>query len=500
MENNPSNRQSAIELPEKYQNVVLFEKEPIFTRPLQKPKKNQSVYALNADQLNEIKSIRSERVELDPGMGGVSPTKIREWVQSGVKITSLDFMLTKKCNFKCTWCFAASSPTETEYISFDRLQRAIQQACRIGTKLFILTGGEPLMYRDKEQKKDYFDVVDAIQSTYRREGEEAKILTFDDVALITPRVAEKLAKRRVGLCTKGDTLDGELQDYKLQTRGAFKKMMKGYQNLWNAGYGQEGGPPIVVNTVLDHTTFEGITDLHFWVREHGMEHSIVPVHYCGNALGEDQEGGIHSPHVKVLYDLIAWIDRDYFQDIWTPWSAFPKNKTCNRNLSGLHVRADGLITACSESPAMEPGEPMKTDRYIFGDLNQDDIIDVAESQKLADYRDEFEAGVGEYVCNPDVCDLNKHDLCRGGCATRSAYSRVDYETGLIATNENRHRYSEFREDPLCPAWTVLAEQQGILRPGLLDEIHQRLVTTSSRLNQSQYAERKTHTPSVSIAK
>jgi len=479
-------REETIALPPKYRNMVLFKKQPIFTQRICKPSVGDKVYSLTEEQLHEIKNIRSERVELDPGMGGVVPTKIREWMKEGIKITSLDFMLTKRCNFKCTWCFAAAGPHETEYLDFARVEATVEQACHIGTKLFILTGGEPLMYRDRVRNKSFFDVTDCIFSTYAKHNKEVKVLLFDDVALISDRIAARLAEQRIGLCTKGDTLDAELQDYKLQTHGAFKQMMKGYENLWAAGYGKKGGPPIVVNSVLDHTTFEGMIDLHFWVKEHGMDHSIVPVHYCGNAVGEDQEAGIHSPHVKVLYDLISRIDRDYFQDVWTPWSAFPKNKTCNRNLSGLHIRADGLVTACSESPAMDPQDPSKTDRYIFGNINQDQISDIASSDKLENYRQEFQAGVGEYVCNPQVCDLNKNDLCRGGCATRSAYSAMDYDTGLISGNQDRHRYSQFREDPLCPAWTVLAEKQGVLSPGLLDEIHNRLVIASRRIDQDRY--------------
>lgn len=483
-------------LPRRYREMVLFKKEPIFTAPLRKPAPGEKVYALTKEQLDEIRQIRSERVELDPGMGGVIPTKIREWMQAGIKITSLDFMLTKRCNFKCTWCFAASGPSAREHLPFRRLEAAIRQAARIGTKLFILTGGEPLLYRDEETGKGFFNVVDCILSIYREAGEEARILTFDDVALITRDTARKFAERWVGLCAKADTLDPELQDYKLQTPGAFRRMMQGYQNLWDAGYGKPGGPPIVVNSVLDHTTFEGMIDLHFWVREHGMEHSIVPVHYCGNAVGEDQEAGIHSPHVKALYDLIARIDGDCFSDPWTPWSAFPKNKTCNRNLSGLHVRSSGLVTACSESPARMPGDPLQTDRYIFGNILREEISDIAESGKLAGYREEFQRGVGEYVCNPEVCDLNRHDLCRGGCATRSAYSVMDYATGLISISSDPTRYSRFREDPLCPAWTVLAERQGILRPGLLDEIHDRLIRTSKRIDPAAYRERVPQTTSL----
>src|SRR3990167_7732928 len=117
---------TTIPLPEKYRNLLLFKKEPIFARPLRKPAPGTKVYALTPEQVQEIRNIRSERVELDPGMGCVVPTKIREWIDQGIKITSLDFMLTKRCNFKCTWCFASSGPMAKEYLPFDRLEFTIR--------------------------------------------------------------------------------------------------------------------------------------------------------------------------------------------------------------------------------------------------------------------------------------------------------------------------------------------------------------------------------------
>tara|TARA_B100000959_G_scaffold225037_1_gene239019 strand:- start:4698 stop:6137 length:1440 start_codon:yes stop_codon:yes gene_type:complete len=473
-----------IPLPEKYQNKVLFKKEPIYTSSLQSSKNGDKVYSLTEDQINEIRSIRGETVELDPGMGGVSPTKIRQWINEGANLTSLDLMLTKNCNFSCTWCFAESAPGKTESLSFNIIRKTVKQAAEIGVKLFILTGGEPLMYRDAKEKKGFFDVVDLIQETYEKSNKKVRLLVFDDVALITPKIAKMFFQKGVGLCTKGDTLDASLQDYKLQKQGAFDEIMQGYRNLWEAGYGKKDSPPIVVNTVLDHTTFSGMVDLHYWVREHGMEHSIVPVHYCGNAVNDDQEGGIHSHHVKVLYDLIARIDGEEFGDVWTPWSAFPKNKNCNRNLSGLHIRSNGFVTACSESPG-----PNETDAYTFGNINKIDITSISKSNKLEEYRRDFETGYGQYVCNPEVCDLYKEDLCRGGCATRSAYSKIDYNTGLIMKNENPLNYSQFREDPLCLAWTILAEKQGVLKSGLLDEVHHFLITSSERINIEKYEAR-----------
>ena len=191
-----------IPLPEKYQNKVLFKKEPIYTSSLQSSKNGDKVYSLTEDQINEIRSIRGETVELDPGMGGVSPTKIRQWINEGANLTSLDLMLTKNCNFSCTWCFAESAPGKTESLSFNIIRKTVKQAAEIGVKLFILTGGEPLMYRDAKEKKGFFDVVDLIQETYEKSNKKVRLLVFDDVALITPKIAKMFFQKGVGLCTK----------------------------------------------------------------------------------------------------------------------------------------------------------------------------------------------------------------------------------------------------------------------------------------------------------
>ncbi len=463
----------------------LFKKEPIFTKTLVPLPKGKKVYKLSKEEVDKIRRMRGAVVDLHPGMGGVSPDQLIQMVEGGAKLTSLDFMLTRLCNFECTWCFAQSSPQENEILPFHLIKSIVEEAVNLGVSLFILTGGEPLTYRDPELDSakgagnHFFEIVKMIRDVYKRKGKTAKILTFDDVALITPEIAKKFAEYEVGLCTKGDTLNARLQDYKVNQVGAFKKMQRGYRNLMDAGYGKDPKLRVVVNSILDHTTFDGMIDLHLWVMDCGFDHSIVPIHYCGNAENEDQEAGIHSPHVKVLYDVLAQIDKEVYGVEWTSWSAFTYNKTCNRNRSGLHIRANGDITSCSESPGKET-----TDRYTFGNIFNKNfsLTKVVESDRLKEYRKDFAEGYGTYVCSPKVCDLHKNDLCLGGCAVRSAYSKVDYNTGLIVKNTNHHNYSEHREDPLCPAWTELALQQGILKKGLLESIHNRLLGKSKRLN------------------
>ena len=439
---------------------------PIFIRTLQRPGKGEKVYRLTEEEIAEILRVRSgsgtcASIELDPGMGGANPKTIREWIQGGALITSVDFMLTKRCNFRCEYCFAEAGLSK-EKLPFELLERTIEEGPSVGVRVFVLTGGEPFMFRDRG--KTFFDVVRRIRDVYAKAGRPVGVSAFSDVALITRERAQVLYEHGVALCLKRDSLDAQVQDKLVGIRGGMAKMEAGYENLFKAGYGRPGSPPISVNSVLSTDTMTGMVDLHRWVRRHGMEHSIVPVHYCGNATTDNQEEGIHAVHVKVLYDIVAEIDAQEFNDPWRAYSAFPKNKTCNRNISGVHVRSNGAVTACSESPLMED--------YVFGNLHETTLGAIARSEKLRHYRQEFTRGHGEYICNPDVCDLNANDLCRGGCATRSAYSRIDPVTGLIVANTNPKSYSARREDPLCPGWVMLAKMQGVLRPGLEEQIRE----------------------------
>ena len=255
--------------------------------------------------------------------------------------------------------------------------------------------------------------------------------------------------------------------------GSSNKALSLSNKLFEAGYGSNPDLAVSVNQVLrkgEFNTLDGIVDLHMWIKAHGMEHSVVPIHYCGEALNEEQQEGIHPLEVKAAYDIMSEIDSCEFNDIWKVYSPFPKNKTCNRPGRGVHIRATGKVTSCSESPLI--------DDYVFGDIHKDKFIDIIRSSKFDNFKEEFALREGKYICNPDVCDLCANHLCRGGCATRSAYSKFDPETGLIVQNTNMQAYSQGREDPLCPAWTVLAQKQGVLKEGVYENVVEGLLANS----------------------
>lgn len=438
--------------------------EPLFTKPLHIPTAGEKLYVLSAGERDELLRQRGERTELDPGMGGVSPAVLTEMLKTSSRLVSVDLALTSKCNFNCIHCYRPEHEQDSVQLDRELLSETIPQCISLGVRYFILTGGEPLMYNGRDGKGSrfgFFDVVDMIRQAGGAAGQEVEILAFSDVALIDGRCASMLAERDVSLCLKRDTLDHGVQDAIVGGPGRSQAMAAGYRRLFEAGYGREPAPAATVNQVLrkgDADTLRGTVDLHLWVRENGMEHSIIPIHYCGNAGDEHQPGGINPLEVKALYDILAAIDGMLFDDPWTVYSAFTKNKTCNRPGRGVHIRATGAVTSCSESPLIEP--------YHFGNIREQDLATIIASEKFQSFSRRFTATAGTWICNPAVCDLNAGQLCRGGCATRSAYSRLDPDTGLIKENVNHLSYSDRREDPLCPGWAVLAQRQGVLRDGL----------------------------------
>ena len=156
------------------------EKRP-FTRPLQKPEKGDKVYSLTSEEIDKIRRLRGSVVDLHPGMGGVTPDKLLSMIKQGIKITSLDYMITRGCNFECTWCFASSGPSKDEYLPYDKLKEITEDAFDLGVMLFILTGGEPLIYKDPklgkqgERAEHFFKVVEMIYSIYNERGQDNDI-------------------------------------------------------------------------------------------------------------------------------------------------------------------------------------------------------------------------------------------------------------------------------------------------------------------------------------
>jgi MoaA/NifB/PqqE/SkfB family radical SAM enzyme/SAM-dependent methyltransferase len=66
------------------------------------------------------------------------------------QLNELWFHLTNRCNLSCTHCLFTSSPTESLGLSLTQTLDIAAEAYRLGTRIFVLTGGEPFVHPDSE--------------------------------------------------------------------------------------------------------------------------------------------------------------------------------------------------------------------------------------------------------------------------------------------------------------------------------------------------------------
>jgi len=59
--------------------------------------------------------------------------------------------LTRKCNLRCPFCYAVDSGDNSAEISAEQLLNYIDQFIALGTRIFLLQGGEPLLRKELKE-------------------------------------------------------------------------------------------------------------------------------------------------------------------------------------------------------------------------------------------------------------------------------------------------------------------------------------------------------------
>lgn len=79
-----------------------------------------------------------------------SPNSLIYSPKSTSKTTLHEFWihLTNRCNLSCTHCLFSSSPKEKDMLSLEEITLHVNEAYALGCRLFIISGGEPLVHPD----------------------------------------------------------------------------------------------------------------------------------------------------------------------------------------------------------------------------------------------------------------------------------------------------------------------------------------------------------------
>ncbi|HHY59615.1 MAG TPA: radical SAM protein [Clostridia bacterium] len=129
---------------------------------------------------------------------------------------------TSACNLKCTGCWAADYD-KTSSLSFEELDSIIQQGKELEIRMYLYSGGEPLLRKD--------DLIKLAEK-----HRDCMFLSFTNGTLVDRELARELA--RVGNFVLAISIEGfEAETDMRRGRGTYRKVLQAMENLREEGVG-----------------------------------------------------------------------------------------------------------------------------------------------------------------------------------------------------------------------------------------------------------------------
>ncbi|MDA8088478.1 MAG: radical SAM/SPASM domain-containing protein, partial [Nitrospiraceae bacterium] len=161
---------------------------------------------------------------------------------------------TRKCNLFCTGCYASSSAGSAETLGYGILDRIIKEKKELwGSHFTVISGGEPLLYRDRDSGKGLFDLLEENSGVY--------FMMYTNGTLIDKETARRMAE--LGNITPAISVEGfEKETDGRRGKGVFGRIMRAMDNL------KEAGVPFGVSVTatrfnVDAIMSAGFSDLYF---------------------------------------------------------------------------------------------------------------------------------------------------------------------------------------------------------------------------------------------
>ncbi len=276
-------------------------------------------------------------------------------------LLSLELELSRRCNLRCVYCYAASGIARPDELSLQTILGVVDQAVDLGArKIIVLGGGEPLLY------PDLFTVIDHILKA----GADADL--FTNGMLITPEIAKKLYQRKVAVVVKMNSRDPEIQDFLAGHDGAFAAINRGIEHLVAAGYPSEGHS-LGIETVVCQQNYAELPDIWRWARKRGIIPYVEMMTMQGRAT-EHPELEVDAAGVKDLFERLAAIDAAEFGNTWTPHPPLAASQ-CARHEYSCTVTSTGEVQPC-------PGV-----NVVAGNVRDNRLVDILrQSKEIQDLR------------------------------------------------------------------------------------------------------------------
>ena len=241
----------------------------------------------------------------------------------------------KRCNLRCTGCYAASSAANTERLDYDVLRRIIREKTEFwGSHFTVLSGGEPFMYESRG--KGILDLAAEFPDNY--------FMSYTNGTLITPEVAERIAE--LGNFTPAISVEGLAAETDARRgKGIFKKIHKAFQTLREAGapFGVSGTATrynadlILSDAFIDHY-FGEEGAIYYWIFQY------MPI---GRSYTLDLQ--VTSEQRLDMYNRMMALIREKNVFIVDFWNSGPATSGClagGRHNGYFHIDWNGRVMPC----------------------------------------------------------------------------------------------------------------------------------------------------------
>ncbi|HIJ78962.1 MAG: radical SAM protein [Desulfobulbaceae bacterium] len=300
-------------------------------------------------------------------------------------LLSLELELSRICNLRCIYCYAASGLAVEGELAFSEIQDVIGQAAALGAqKIIVLGGGEPFLY------PRLFEVIEAIQ----QKGMQVDI--FTNGTLITPAKARELYARKVAVVIKMNSRQATGQDYLAGRKGTLAEIEQGLAALQEAGY-PDADHPLGIQTIICKQNYDELPDLWRWARRQNIIPYVEVMTMQGRAT-ENLDLEVAPAAIKNMFETLAKIDAAEFGNNWTPHPPLVASQ-CARHEYSCTVTSVGDVYPC-------PGVSVSA-----GNIRQQSLAEIiGESPLIQDLRNIRTKIKGK--CS--ACDLNEYCYgCRG---------------------------------------------------------------------------------------
>jgi radical SAM protein with 4Fe4S-binding SPASM domain len=268
--------------------------------------------------------------ELDSELG-FSPEAIAECL-AREGLLSLELEFTRKCDLRCTYCYASAGEALAGELSLDEIIAVIEQAQRLGAqRIVLLGGGEPLLFPALKEVIQQIHALGLSQAL------------FTNGMRLTTEFCRFLRDHRVAVAVKHNSFLPAVQDALAGVVGAHGRIQRALRLLMESGY-PDGDHPLCIQSVICRANRDEITAMWVWARERGITPYFEVLTEQGR-VKQHPNLTLGPEEIRTVFESLSSIDRERFDINWTPRppvAAF----TCRRHLYSCMVTSQGHVQPC----------------------------------------------------------------------------------------------------------------------------------------------------------